>query len=97
MAAMKVKTPEGPVWLISIHLYWPYPYGQAEQVEKLVKHIAGLEGQKIIAGDFNMVPWSHTLEAFQHASDTHLAGALCIVSTYPIYPCPYQSTMFWCQ
>ena len=86
MAAMKVKTPEGPVWLISIHLYWPYPYGQAEQVEKLVKHIAGLEGQKIIAGDFNMVPWSHTLEAFQHASDTHLAGAAVHSFDLPYIP-----------
>jgi len=86
MTAMKVKTPEGPVWVISIHLYWPYPHGQAEQVEKLIKHIAELEGRKIIAGDFNMIPWSHTLEAFQHASNTHLAGATVHSFDLPYIP-----------
>ena len=86
MTAMKVKTPEGPVWVISIHLYWPYPHGQAEQVEKLVKHIESLEGPKIIAGDFNMVPWSYTLKAFERASDTNLAGATLHSFDLPYIP-----------
>ena len=86
MTAMKVKTPEGPVWVISIHLYWPYPYGQAEQVAKLVKQISKLEGRKIVAGDFNMVPWSHTLEAFQQTSNTHLAGATVHSFDLPYIP-----------
>ena len=73
MSAIKIKTPTGPLWVISVHLYWPYPYGQAEQVRKLTKQIYALKGPKIIAGDFNMVPWSYTLKSFERASDTQTA------------------------
>lgn len=86
MTAMKVKTPDGPVWVISIHLYWPYPHGQAEQVQKLLKHIEVLEGPKIVAGDFNMVPWSNTLKAFERTSDTNLAGAALHSFDLPYIP-----------
>jgi len=73
LSAMKVETPAGSIWLISVHLYWPYPYGQAPQVEGLINQINELKGPKIIAGDFNMVPWSNTLNSFKRASNTDMA------------------------
>ena len=73
LAAIKVQTQKGPLWVISIHSYWPYPYNQAAQVKRAADNIKTLEGPKIIAGDFNMVPWSRSVKSIERASDTHIA------------------------
>lgn len=65
LSAVKVVTPDGELWLISIHLHWPWPYGQAEHVAELRKVLSDMPGPKIIAGDFNMVPWSNVLEGLR--------------------------------
>ncbi|MEE9426593.1 MAG: endonuclease/exonuclease/phosphatase family protein [Paracoccaceae bacterium] len=80
MAAMQVLTPDGPVWLVSLHLHWPYPHRQREQLAKLLPEIDRLDGPVILAGDFNMVPWSHTLFAVARATGSKRAGA--VVNTY---------------
>lgn len=74
MAAMQVKTPDGPVWVVSLHLHWPYPMGQAAQVRSLVPHLEALKGAVVLGGDFNMVPWSHTMRAITVATNTHRIG-----------------------
>lgn len=74
MAAMQVKTPDGPVWLVSLHLFWPYPIGQAAQVRALVPLLAALDGPIVLGGDFNMVPWSHTMRAITQATNTRRIG-----------------------
>jgi len=86
MTAVEVETPTGPIWLISVHLHWPYPYGQAKQVKRLVNHIEALEGPKIIGGDFNMVPWAHTLKSFEQASDTQIARSAIHSLKLPYIP-----------
>ncbi len=73
IVAIKVQTSKGPLWVISMHLYWPYPYRQAKHISQFIPAIQALEGPKIIAGDFNMVPWSHNLNSIERASDTHIA------------------------
>ena len=37
--AMNVETPAGRLWLISVHLYWPFPHAQAPQVKSAAQHI----------------------------------------------------------
>ena len=73
MAAIQVETGAGPVWLISIHLHWPWPYGQAAQVNELVPTISAFDGPKIIGGDFNMVPWSSHMRRFADAGAVQFA------------------------
>lgn len=73
LGAIEVQTPSGPIWIISVHLFWPYPHGQAGQVQRAVKDIKALDGRKIISGDFNMVPWSRSVKLIERASDTHIA------------------------
>lgn len=63
MSALQVMTPDGPVWLVSMHLHWPWPFGQDQHLSGLRTAIAALEGPKIIAGDFNMVKWSWALQS----------------------------------
>ncbi|MGB0959277.1 MAG: endonuclease/exonuclease/phosphatase family protein [Halocynthiibacter sp.] len=69
LAAMQVQTKTGPVWIVSIHLHWPYPYGQAAQVTRLIPILEGLKGAKIIGGDFNAVPHTHAISALADAAN----------------------------
>lgn len=56
--------------LVSLHLHWPYPHGQFDQVTTLSEELEQIKGSKIIAGDFNAAPWSHTVERIATASNT---------------------------
>ncbi len=74
LAAVQVETPEGPVWLVSIHLHWPWPYRQPDQIADLVPVLQSLDGPVVLGGDFNMVPWGHALRRIERATATRRAG-----------------------
>ena len=74
VAAMQVRTPAGPVWVVAVHLHWPYPHAQPQQVARLMGELAVLEGPIVLGGDFNMVPWSSTLRKFERATGSQRAG-----------------------
>ncbi len=76
LAAMQVTGPDGPLWILSIHLHWPWPFNQAPQVDSLIPVLAALNGQIIAGGDFNMVPWSYTMRRFTATTATRIAGPL---------------------
>ncbi len=70
LTALQVAAPDGPLWVVSVHLHWPYPYGQAAHVARLLPVIDGLSSPVIIGGDFNMVPWAHSVRTIARASRT---------------------------
>lgn len=74
LAAFRVTSPDGPLWVVSIHLHWPWPHGQAGQVDRLLPLLAALDGPVLIGGDFNMVPWSHTLRRIERAARARVQG-----------------------
>ncbi len=74
LAAMRVNMPDGPVWVVSIHLHWPWPHSQSEQVGRLLPLLAGLSGAKVIGGDFNMVPWSYRMRQIARRTGTNRLG-----------------------
>ena len=76
LAAMQVEGPGGPLWLVSVHLYWPWPEGQADQVRTLLPVLEGLQGPVVMAGDFNMVRWSATVATMALAARVQPAGAV---------------------
>lgn len=76
LAALQVETAEGPVWVASVHLYWPYPYDQRRQVREMVPVIESLEGPVVLAGAFNMVPWGWSLRVLARAAEARRAGPL---------------------
>jgi endonuclease/exonuclease/phosphatase (EEP) superfamily protein YafD len=80
LAAMQVIGPDGPLWIVSVHLHWPWPFRQATQVDALIPVLEGLAEPMVIAGDFNMVPWSHTLGRWTKATHTQIAAP--ILGTY---------------
>ena len=74
LAAMQVETPDGPLWVVSIHLHWPYPYRQTEQLAQLLPMLQSLGGDAVVGGDFNMVTWSHAVDTIKTATRTKYAG-----------------------
>lgn len=76
LVGIQVASPQGAFWALSLHAYWPWPHDQAEQMQILLPVLATLEGRVVIAGDFNMVPWSHVLRRLSATTRTHRAGPL---------------------
>ncbi|EKE45182.1 hypothetical protein OCGS_0877 [Oceaniovalibus guishaninsula JLT2003] len=74
-AALRVQSPAGPLWIVSVHLHWPWPARQARQVADLLPWLETLDRPVIVAGDFNMVPWSWAVRSIARATGTARAGA----------------------
>ncbi|MEQ8898132.1 MAG: endonuclease/exonuclease/phosphatase family protein [Roseovarius sp.] len=74
LAVLPVETGAGTVRAMSLHFAWPYPGRQAKQVEWLTRYLGQGAGPAIMGGDFNMVPWSHTLRRIGRAAGFERAG-----------------------
>lgn len=61
-------------WLASVHLHWPWPYSQAEHVERLLPILDRLQGPAIMAGDFNMVRWGSSVTRMADILELRPAG-----------------------
>ncbi len=72
--ALKVGGPAGAFWVVSVHLHWPWPYGQSWHVEALMPDLAALDGPVMLAGDFNMVPWGASVRAMARAARVERVG-----------------------
>lgn len=72
--ALQVASPVGPLWVISVHLSWPAPMGQAAHARRLAQSLANLEGPSVMAGDFNMVAWGHAVGHLRRATETRRHG-----------------------
>ena len=75
-AFASVVTPFGPLSVAALHLHWPWPNGQAQQMENLLPHLQDLSRPVLVGGDFNMVPWSHLDRLTTGATDTRIAGPI---------------------
>jgi len=74
LAAAQITLDDTPVWLVSAHIAWPWPKNTQASVAKALELLEGLQGPIVLAGDFNMMPWSHRIAQFRAASRTQLAG-----------------------
>ena len=75
LAAMRIDTGRHRLWVASVHLRWPWPYDQADQIKVVTDQISGLAEPLVIAGDFNMVHWSYGLRRMARSAGVRLAGA----------------------
>ena len=85
-AAIRVRTPDGPVWALALHLSWPFPRPQAAQVAAMLPLLRALERPIVLGGDFNMVPWSNTMRQIQRATGTKRAGAVVFTFRHKLWP-----------
>ncbi len=87
-AAARVDAPGGPVWAVSTHLVWPYPHAQASHLEEALPFLESVEGRVIVAGDFNMVPWGHSVRQIAETTGTERIGPL--FTTIEVRDVPFQ-------
>jgi endonuclease/exonuclease/phosphatase (EEP) superfamily protein YafD len=73
-AALQVESPDGPLWVASLHLDWPWPEHQVVQLNRLLPVLEWMEGPAVLGGDFNMVPWSSTMRRMTAALGAERAG-----------------------
>ncbi|WP_425101252.1 endonuclease/exonuclease/phosphatase family protein [Tropicibacter sp. S64] len=88
IAALQVETAQGPVWMVSLHVTWPWPFPQAAQVDGVLPHLEALDGPVVLAGDFNSVGWSHTLARIAAATRTERIGRYTRSFTLPYLHLP---------
>ena len=81
------QSKEGLVWgraaikgheviVASLHLHWPYPFRQKQQLRRLSLQFKKFSNSVIIAGDFNAAPWSHTVQTVSKESKTTVIPGL---------------------
>lgn len=76
MTALQVQAPQGALWIASVHLHWPWPFGQHPQAKAHGAELAALDGPVILAGDFNMVPWGWSVRSLIRAAGAKRVGGL---------------------
>ncbi len=81
-AWMQVQAAQGPVTILSLHLLWPWPYGQANQMDRLLPDLRALPRPVIVAGDFNQTPWSASMAKVAAATETQRLGGLASTFTF---------------
>ena len=71
---IQIELPDGPLWVLSLHLNWPYPHPQPKQLRHILPILEQLEGPIALGGDFNMVPWSFAVRGTANAISGQSAG-----------------------
>jgi endonuclease/exonuclease/phosphatase (EEP) superfamily protein YafD len=63
LVKMQAITPDGPVWIVSMHSYRPLPwaYVQNRQQQRMQKYMPNAAEAFVFGGDFNAVPWGSPL------------------------------------
>lgn len=84
LSGLRITTPHGPVWVLNLHLSWPWPFPQARQAEQAAATMEALEGPIILAGDFNMTPWSHVVTRLSEVTGTRRSGPVRPTYTLPL-------------
>lgn len=74
IAGLRVATQAGPVWVVSVHLPWPFPYDVPAQLASVEAGLAELDGDIVVAGDFNIVAGTHRLRRVARAAGAHRIG-----------------------
>ncbi|KAJ54585.1 hypothetical protein ACMU_17925 [Actibacterium mucosum KCTC 23349] len=89
MSAAQVQTPAGPVWVIALHVSWPYPHPQQAHVLRLMSAVAQVEGPVVVAGDFNMAPWGRQIgRLFQQLNVSRITPARGTYALFGFVPLP---------
>ncbi len=83
LAWAPLQTRAGPLTVATVHLTWPWPHTQAQQVDRLRPHFAALDGPLVIAGDFNAAPWSHAVAQIAALTGTRATPGLRLTFRRP--------------
>lgn len=61
MATADIDLGGRTVTVAALHLKWPWPFGQAAQIDRLAGPLSRLGASALAAGDLNATPWSNAV------------------------------------
>lgn len=73
MAAAEITLQDQKVWIVSAHMPWPWPHDSAATDDAAIKLLAALNDPVVMAGDFNVVPWSTRMGKLQNVNNLAFA------------------------
>ena len=76
LLAVPIRRAGQRLWAVSVHIPWPWPYDTAANEQAATRVLAGLDGPVVMAGDFNMLPWSGRVQRIADLTETRLAGPM---------------------
>jgi endonuclease/exonuclease/phosphatase (EEP) superfamily protein YafD len=74
IAAVPILFKEQRFWIVSAHIPWPWPHDSLANETATNKILANLTGPIVVAGDFNIMPWSGRVTRIASMTKTRLAG-----------------------
>jgi endonuclease/exonuclease/phosphatase (EEP) superfamily protein YafD len=74
LAWIQVKVDGTPLTFASLHLHWPWPFRQWEQLERLRPVFETMPQPVLLAGDFNATPWSAAVKAVEAMTQSEAIG-----------------------
>lgn len=81
---VRLKVRGQDVSIASVHLHWPFPYWQPEQVATILPLMAKIPGPVIVGGDFNAAAWSHSVTQIAKATKTLVASGVRFTQKTPV-------------
>lgn len=80
--AIQVQMPEGPVWLVSVHLETRDKPRHARQAGQLAQVLGDMAGPMILGGDFNNLPLSGPVRRLAEGAGVARIGRA--IGTFPV-------------
>ena len=74
LAVASVDFAGQPVSVAALHLYWPWPFEQPAQIDRIAPRLSDLPDAAILTGDFNAARWSETVRKIAAAARMEDAG-----------------------
>lgn len=91
LAGMQISHEGREVWVASVHIHWPWPENSLPAEQAIQAAFDRMEGPVVVAGDFNIFPWTRRVRDVATASGSVLAGP--IGATYRVRGLPLPIDM----
>lgn len=88
LAAVKIDQNGESLWLVSAHIPWPWPWDSSKNEAAAESLLRSLTGKIVMAGDFNIFPWTSRIERMTAITKTQAAGPARFTLTYRHVPLP---------
>jgi endonuclease/exonuclease/phosphatase (EEP) superfamily protein YafD len=86
LAAAPIAPDGRRIWIVALHLPWPWPVDSADSDAQAVALLSGLDGPVVVGGDFNAFPWTARVARVARAARGRLAGPAR--ATFPFHGLP---------
>ena len=88
LAAVLTESNGETLWLVSAHIPWPWPWDSSRNEIAAEELLRSLDGKVVVAGDFNIFPWTSRVERITAITKTEVAGPARFTLTYRNIPLP---------